>query len=355
MTMLTYTVLSDPASLEASRVGPTRSTGTVYLLAANTGATAYWAHTKMTVPAGDRAGDLTPDPTTLAVTGVRHVRRPAGQTTLRVQAPATATDPFVFTDPGGRISLAPGDYLVLTLKDVPLAAAAGLAVLEIEEAASRQPRARLSTGYAAVPLVKTAAKPLPAPTAFYPVQAMVDNGDTIVLRWEGPDELDYTLLLPDGNPVPVTTPGQWTPAPGTGPKRDATYTLIATDTNTMQQYYLTTTVQITSPTFESLTATNGIHTPWVQGPTTQDAWIHFDKDGVVVRRHQGTQYVPGTLTAGKATLDGVNTEWVQGPDPQTSGWITFPPEGMAVWLTQKSDGHHWIRGDFWAKDLHHYH
>ena len=62
MTMLTYTLITDPAPLEASVAGRPPSTGTVYLVVTNTGQqAAFWSTIAVEVPVGNGAGDLTPD------------------------------------------------------------------------------------------------------------------------------------------------------------------------------------------------------------------------------------------------------------------------------------------------------
>ncbi|GAB3975912.1 hypothetical protein GCM10029978_061280 [Actinoallomurus acanthiterrae] len=318
MTLLTYTLLTDPAPLEASRTGQSRSIGTVYLMATNTGRDkAYWSVNEVKVPVGDGADHLTPDITKIKATGEYHgLQSPVRK--LKVQPQSGS---FQVTDPAGhRIPFAPGDYLVLKLEDVPVAAAAGLAVLRVTEAASRTQNASPSTTVAAVPLVKTA-KQAPAPSNFHPDKAMVDDGDKIVLRWDGPGDLGYKIRSSDGNPAPgVTTKGEWKPDPGTGPKRDTTYTLIATDPNTGRQHFLTTTVQLCNPTFET-----GIHASRIQG-TADTGGLTFTADGVKVANNSGGQ---GRLLADKIEVNRVNAERVQGKNTN-DGWISFPGAGVQV-------------------------
>ncbi|WP_345438423.1 hypothetical protein [Actinoallomurus vinaceus] len=279
---------------------------------------AYWSKNEVKVPVGDGADHLTPDITKIKATGEYHDQSRVRK--LKVQ-PQVTTGSFQVTDPAGhRIPFAPGDYLVLKLEDVPVAAAAGLAVLRVTEAASRTQNASPSTTVAAVPLVKTA-KQAPAPSNFHPDKAMVDDGDKIVLRWDGPGDLDYKIRSSDGNPAPgVTTKGEWKPDPGTGPKRDTTYTLIATDPNTTRQHFLTTTVQLRNPTFET-----GIHASQVQG-TANTGGLTFTADGVKVSNNSGGQ---GRLLADKIEVNRVNAERVQGKST-TDGWISFPAGGIQV-------------------------
>ncbi|WP_433171309.1 hypothetical protein [Actinoallomurus sp. CA-150999] len=276
----------------------------------------------LTLPGPRRADDgadhLTPDITKIKATGNYHDQSRVRK--LKVQ-PQVTTGSFQVTDPAGhRIPFAPGDYLVLKLEDVPVAAAAGLAVLRVTEAASRTQNASPSTAVAAVPLVKTA-KQAPAPSNFHPDKAMVDDGDKIVLRWDGPGDLDYKIRSSDGNPAPgVTTKGEWKPDPGTGPKRDTTYTLIATDPNTGRQHFLTTTVQLRNPTFES-----GIHASRVQG-TANTGGLTFTTDGVHVSANSGAW---GAVHADKVEAGQVTAAKIHGGRPN-AGALLFTTSGVEV-------------------------
>ncbi|MGW5383335.1 hypothetical protein [Nocardia sp. NPDC003963] len=321
MTLLTYTVLTDPAPLEASRAGQSRSPGTVYLMVTNTGSTAaYWSENEVSVSLGDGAEHLTPDITSIKATSEYRDLR-AGVRTLSV-LPQVAAGSFQVTDPaGGRIRFAPGEYLVLKLADIPVAETAGLTVLRVKETASRQQSAKLTNTVAAVPLLKTAAEQAAVPSNFRPDQAMVDDGDTIVLRWDGSTDLAYTIGLPDGSTAPVTTAGEWKPAPGTGPKRDTTYTLIATNPHTMQRHFLTTTVQLRTPTFET-----GLHASQIQGTAASTGNLGFTSDGVQVSNNSGVQAI---VRADRIVADLVSATRVQGAN-QVDGSITFPEAGIQV-------------------------
>ncbi|MEU6719597.1 hypothetical protein ABZ897_49755 [Nonomuraea sp. NPDC046802] len=89
MTLLTYTLLTDPAPLEASVAGQqSESTGRVYLVITNTGQrTAYWSTIKVEVPVGKGAGDLTSDFNKIKPKGVYHTwpapGRPPGRCACR--------------------------------------------------------------------------------------------------------------------------------------------------------------------------------------------------------------------------------------------------------------------------------
>ncbi|WP_406179611.1 PIG-L deacetylase family protein [Streptomyces sp. NBC_01006] len=164
---------------------------------------------------------------------------------------------------------------------------------------------------------------------------------------------------------------EWSPKAGQEPKRDATYILMATSPGSQQPgSFLTTTVHLRSPEFESVTATTGVHTPWVEGTqnrgrvtfTTRGAqfqddaqalgtvaaatadvetvtatwvrgrdsgagWIRFPSDGIKVGHGAGGDL--GTVTADKISVNGINTQWV-GDRDAGKGWIEFPQSGVSV-------------------------
>lgn len=215
------------------------------------------------------------------------------------------------------------------------------------------------------------------PRNFLPRASLVAAGADVLLQWDGPDSLTYQIQGPDGPPEPVpprtgTAPGwQWSPKPGQEPKRDATHTLLATSrTNQQPGSILTTTVHLRRPGFESVTATDGVHTPWVEGTTdrgrvvftaqgaqmrddadalgtvsaaTADAdtviaasvrgrdsgaeWIRFPDDGIRVGHGAGDDL--GTVTAEKISVKGINTTWV-GDRDSGKGWLDFPQSGVNV-------------------------
>ncbi|WP_327138777.1 hypothetical protein [Nocardia sp. NBC_01327] len=338
MTMLTYTVLTDPASLEASKAGQSSSFGTVYLMVTNTGsAAAYWLENVVKVPVGNGADHLTPDISLVTATGEFHSLN-SGVRTLNVQTQVAAGS-FKAADPSsGKIQFAPGDYLVLTLEDVPVAETTGLAVLRVQESASRGPNAKASSSVATVALVKTAAKSL-APSNFRPDQALLEDGDSLVLRWDGPDDLAYTIGLPDGTLASVTAAGEWRPDPKTGPIRDATYTLIATDPATARQHFLTTTVQLREPTFE-----NGIHASRVRGPAGTGR-LEFNATGVQVTNEVGAY---GEVLAYKVVSNLVKAQRVEGM-PSGIGGIEFTAFGIQV--SNTSGGQSVVITDRVAADL----
>ncbi|MFF2555085.1 hypothetical protein ACFVUS_29060 [Nocardia sp. NPDC058058] len=368
MTLLTYTVLTDPAALEASKAGQPSSFGTVYLLVTNSGSTAaHWSRNEVKVPIGNGADHLTPDISLVTASAEFHGAQ-SGVQSLSVQIQAAAGTFQISKGSPGKVRFAPGDNLVLKLEDVPVAETAGLAVLSVRESASRAQNANPSSSVTSVPLVKTAPK-FVAPSNFRPDQAMVDDGDAIVLRWDGPDDLAYTIGLPDGTLASVTATGEWRPDPKTGPKRDATYTLIATDPATTRQYFLTTTVQVAEPTFGSGIRTARVHglpgtgrleftsagvrvadpvgsdgeltaakvgaalvtTQKVTGPWAATGAIAFGASGILVSNNSGGEstVTAGKIEAGRVATELVNAARVQGPGSR-DGSITFPEAGIQV-------------------------
>ncbi|MFD8532753.1 hypothetical protein ACFV0L_35620 [Streptosporangium canum] len=324
MTLLTYTVLTDPAPLEASAAGRP-STGTVYLLVTNTGQQpAYWSTITVEVPVGNRAGDLT-------LTSNFDKIKPKGECVLRpgagpgarpsVKVQRQSPNAFRATATGGPIRLRTGDYMVLTLENVTVAAA-GLAVLTVtDNAGTAAPKTR-NLSISSVAVVKTASKELP-PHSFHPDNAMVDAGTKIMLSWQGSAGFRYEIMYPGASqPVPVSG-GSWSPPV---PKRATTYILTATDPTTGQQHFLTTTVQVRNPELETLTATTEIKTPRIQGTATN--WgLTITGTGAEISNDSG---VKGPLTAGRAVFDGVLTGYVEGPN-SGEGVITFLQGGVKVW------------------------
>jgi hypothetical protein len=233
--MLTCTILTDPAPLAASEAGrQSKSTGTVYLLVTNTGQqAAFWSTIKVEVPVGNGAGDLTSDFDKIEPKG-EYSTWAGTRSSVNVQPGSQGSNAFQATAPGGRAPFAPGDYMVLTLENVTVAPTAGLAVLKVTEAASRTKTGRLSNSFAAVALVKTAPKEIPAPHSFLPDNAVVDAGTKVTLSWEGSDDFTYEILFPGGRKtVPKVkhtgSHGQYSLVldAADAPKRDTTYTLIA--------------------------------------------------------------------------------------------------------------------------------
>ncbi|MEU7985067.1 hypothetical protein AB0B56_09410 [Streptosporangium canum] len=347
MALLTYTLLTDPAPLEASRAGRPPSKGTVYLVVTNTGqAAAYWSTIKVEVPVGNGAGDLTSDFNKIKPKG-EYGTRSGTRSPVNVQPGPQGSNAFQATAPGGRTPLAPGDHMVLTLENVTVAPKSGLAVLQVTENAGRTKTGGLSSGFAAVALVKTAPKEIPAPHNFLADNAVVDAGTKVTLSWEGSDDFTYEILFPGGRkPVPkVKHTGAHGPYSvvldaADAPKRDTAYTLIASSGT--QRHTFTTIVQVRNPILDTLTAVNGVTTPWVQGATKGDGALTFSQGAMHVRREFGSQeggalhtgeatvsgIATGEVTADRITVNRVNTERVQGK--ANTGSLTFTADGVEV-------------------------
>ncbi|WP_157254854.1 hypothetical protein [Nonomuraea typhae] len=366
MSSLTYTVLTDPASLEASENNRTPSKGTVYLVITNnTKRVVNWSEIKVTVPVGTVVDTLTPNTSGINPTGQYTNAMTNVQT--RVTFGPKGTNSFHATARGRSEAFYVGDCMILTLADVTLTVGAGPVVLLVAETvvtggSSNQP------SYAAVAVVKTTPQPIPAPRSFRSDKEMLDTGDSLTLRWDGSDDFNYVISYPNGSSGPIAKPPTGTSyswSPTAAPTRATTYTLKATSRTTpAQEHFLTTTVQVRHPVLETLTATTGIKTPRLQGTATNwgltitgtgaeicddsgvqgtltaagvatgymkglkngDGDITFTSGGVKVWRTRGVEQM-GTLYA-----DGVQATYVEGPN-KGEGVITFPLGGVKVWRT----------------------
>ncbi|MFI8339134.1 hypothetical protein ACIF8W_03500 [Streptomyces sp. NPDC085639] len=116
----------------------------------------------------------------------------------------------------------------LVLDGFPVSGASGLGLLHALERTANGARVQKN------PVILSLLKQLPeVPRTFRAKQSPVATGQDVILQWDGPDTLVHRIQGPDGSPATVTpTPGatgwQGSPAAGHEPKRDATYTLIAT-------------------------------------------------------------------------------------------------------------------------------
>ncbi|EIV96451.1 hypothetical protein [Frankia sp. QA3] len=328
-TLLAYTLVTDPAPLETSTTGQAApSQGAVYLLVSNVDhpQPVNWRTIEVGVPVGTGATDLTTNPTAITpridnVTGPTFTWQGA-QKVFRATAHSN----------GSPRPLARGESMVLVLADIPVNTAEGVVALTIRENAALG-GAQAVNRNTMQGLLKKAPKKLPVPDLprnFRPQKSLVQTGSDIVLLWDGRDDLDYRIVLPDGSEQ-TASKGQWSPAAGTAPQRGATYTLVVSDGT--QKYYLTTTVDVRSPTFDALTltgqltATGGTETPWVRGNTAgRKSAVTFTDDGVDISNNAGQS---GVLHAEKAAVTGINTRWVQGPNT-TDGWIDFTQDGVNV-------------------------
>ncbi|WP_424639797.1 hypothetical protein [Embleya sp. AB8] len=330
--MLNYTVITDPTSLQASQPGAP-SVGTVYVIVSNTHQSdVTWEFIDVEIPVGGGAGDLTGNPTAISA-------RIDSNYTVSGQNPVFGWDStlgrFRAHDPSvRRLAMPAHRSFVLVLEDIPVAGAEGLVLLEIHERSGGGDNnipIRQADFVTTLGLVKQAPK---IPGNFRPEKNSlvdVDAGANVVLRWEGPDNLDYWIRDPEGNevlaqsaaPGPRVIRQSFTWSPASAPKRGTTYTLIAGTTSAGQQqqgYFFTTTVHARVPEFDS-----GTRTPWVEG-TPNKSRVTFTAAGVEIRNGAGGW---GTVAADKVEVDRVDTESVHGRNSD-DGWIDFPKAGLHV-------------------------
>ncbi|CAN3983861.1 Cytochrome c551/c552 [Kitasatospora purpeofusca] len=340
--LLHYEIVADPTSLQASLPNEP-SVGTVYLIVSNTHqAQVEWDYIDVALPLLAQSSNLTDTPATVTATVERTYNNPwddalefawdAANDCFRarlsqVQPPSRQ---FALLDAHGA--------LVLKLENIPVAEGAGLSLLEIRERAGggddnlamRQDHYTTYLGLA---------KQTPrVPRNFRADRSLldVDAGEQLVLRWDGPNGLDYAILDQTGAQVhsepaaPGAAPAHqeysWTTA---APKRGTTYTLVAKAAGGGQQrgYFLTTTVHAVIPEFAS-----GTRTPWVEGVANKGRLV-LAADGAEVRNPAGDL---GRITADKADVDNVTTRLVQGRT-DSAGWITFPDQGVNVYHGSNSD------------------
>ncbi|MFJ2747301.1 hypothetical protein [Streptomyces sp. NPDC087297] len=375
MASLHYEILTDPAPLQVPVAGEERQ-GSVCIVVSNpTMDEVIWYSIEVRVPCGQADGDLTANPKTISARVERNTATKQGEEPIVAWddntgvLTVTARPNTLFQEAGS---------MALVLDGFPVSGAAGLVLLHVLERAANGARVQKN------PVTLSLLKQLPkVPRNFRAKQSLVATGQDVTLQWDGPDTLVYRIQGPDGPPETVTpTPGatgwQWSPAAGQEPKRDATYTLIATSPGGQQSgYFLTTTVHLRSPEFEGVTATDGIHSPWVEGTTdrgriaftTQGArirdaaddlgtlfaattdvetvtaawvrgrgsdagWIGFPSDGIRVGRGSGSDL--GTVTADRISVTGINTQWV-GDRDAGKGWVEFPQSGVNVRKDGKQD------------------
>ncbi|MFJ7146709.1 hypothetical protein ACIQVT_00540 [Streptomyces sp. NPDC100445] len=225
------------------------------------------------------------------------------------------------------INVRPEDVLVIRLHNILVSTLPGLARLTVRETAFMSPDSIVMLSV----LKREARVPsnFRAEKAFLEAATPTRGQDTLTLLWDGPNNLDYQIEGPDGRHT-VTGTGphwNWSPAASAEPKRDATYTLIATPQLGRQAgYFLTTTVQVEEPEFPRVTVTKAVHTPLVTGTGNQQGQIVFTADGV---RVLGSLGAPGTVDAGEVDAESVLTSAVRGRGTD-SGWVRFPDDGIVV-------------------------
>ncbi|MFJ1910500.1 polymer-forming cytoskeletal protein [Streptomyces sp. NPDC088147] len=323
MAFLVYSILTDPAPLQVSEAGGT-SKGAVYIVVSNPkDQDMAWVSLTVHVPFGQQEDALTPDPKAITARVLPDKARQPGEEPLTSWDATTGV--FTVTPQPTTYFKASGS-MILVLEGFPVSSAPGPVLLRVTETVWNGPWKQDSP--VTLSLLKQAPK---APRNFRPKQSLVAAGKSVVLRWEGSDTFTYQIHGPDGPsknpPHKAGTTWEWTPAAGEEPKRDATYTLTAASSPQQQppEHILTTTVHLRSPEFESVTATDGLHTPWVEG-TTDKGRITFTAQGAQIHNDSHT---PGTITAATADVDSVTATSVRGRGDD-AGWIQFPPTGITV-------------------------
>ncbi|WP_328777631.1 hypothetical protein OHU17_35630 (plasmid) [Streptomyces goshikiensis] len=326
MAALSYEILTDPVPLQTSGSDDAQTSvaGTVYIVVSNpTTDWVPWYQIEVVLPCGKEAGDLTDRPDMIK-TGIEPYAVRFGDVPKDEWDAGTRT--FTVSAALGGL-FTPGDSMVLSLDGFPVSDKEGLVRLTVNEISGGDPGDGVRTHPLTLSLLKRAPK---APRNFRPEEALVDGGENVILVWDGPDTLTYTIEGPDGLSVPVPQRSgpdwRWSPGPDDAPLRDATYTLVATSPDGRQPgYFLTTTVAVRRPEFEAVTATQGLFAPRIEG-TTDKGVIVLAEDGVEVLAADGE---PGLVSAGKADVEGVTTRWVRGRDA-AAGWIEFPAAGLNV-------------------------
>ncbi|MFB6892465.1 hypothetical protein ACFCX4_24500 [Kitasatospora sp. NPDC056327] len=329
--LLHYEIVTDPTSIQASSDGAP-SVGTVYVIASNTHqAVVEWEYIDLEIPVGTGPEHLTNDPAAITASLSKTDSRPwrdvptlawnAGLGLFRAESSS-----------GFAVNLRAREAVILKLENVPVSRGEGLVALRIHERAGGgdSRRATLGTHYTTVlGLVKQRPR---VPANFRADLALLDTdaGDALVLRWDGPDNLDYWIRDPEGNdvhhvaasggPAVAQASHSWSTA---APKRGTTYTLVAGTPGIGQPeagYFLTTTVHALVPEFGS-----GTRSPWIEGTTTPGR-VTFTTAGAEVQEQGGA---PGTLTADTADVNTVRTLLARGRN-DADGWIEFADGGVNV-------------------------
>ncbi|MFD7666087.1 polymer-forming cytoskeletal protein [Streptomyces sp. NPDC059788] len=332
MAFLAYNILTDPAPLQVSEAGGT-SKGAVYIVVSNPKDKKFsWLSLKVRVPFGQQESALTSDPKAVTARVLPDPARTPDEEPLTDWDPTTGVftvTPRLASPPAlpTPTPLRESGSMILALEGFPVSSKPGPVLLQLTEAVQNGPWGEES------PVTLSLMKQAPtAPRNFRPKHSLVAAGKDVALQWAGTDAFTYQIHGPDGPsknpPQKAGTGWEWIPAAGEEPKRDATYTLTATSVPGQQQpeHILTTTVHLRSPEFESVTATNGLHTPWAKGTDQGKGRITFTAQGAQIRNDSNA---PGTISAAEADVDSVTTTSVRGRG-NDAGWVRFPPTGITV-------------------------
>ncbi|MEV8629237.1 hypothetical protein [Streptomyces sp. NPDC051079] len=335
MANLHYEILTDPGQLQVSGKGKDEeSPGVVHIVVSNPSA---WSVTlyelEVTVPFGSGKTHLTAH--------VDRIRARLGASTLSSSVGLSenwngTTGTYRLEALSG-VRLRKGEVIVIEIADFPVSSEEGLVLLSVaEDSHGRGPR---SDHLVTLSLLKHAPR---IPRNFRADSTLLGATEQVTLRWDGPEDLDYKIQGPVGSPQPVLqTSGDWhwSPKQGEEPKRDATYILIATPKSPHQPgYYLTTTVHLRNPEFESVTATAGLSTPWVKG-IEHEGRIEFTDLGAKVldkQRAAGTVEVKAAVAETVLATAGVNAPWVKGTDHE--GRIRFTDRGAEILDSGQASG-----------------
>ncbi|MEV7278785.1 hypothetical protein [Streptomyces sp. NPDC093111] len=324
MANLHYEILTDPGQLQVSGSGKDEeSPGAVHIIVSNPNA---WSVTlyelELTVPFGSGSTHLTAHPDRIKA----HLTGSTLSSSVGLTEDWKSTTGIYRLEALSGVRLRKGEVLVIELTGFPVSSEEGLVRLSMAE--DSHGRGARNDHLVTLSLLKRASR---VPRNFRADQTLLGATDQVTLRWDGPDDLQYTIQGPEGGPQPVqqtSGPWHWSPKQGEEPKRDATYILIASPKSPQQPgYYLTTTVHVRSPEFEGVTATAGVSTPSVRGRDGGAGWIRFPADGITVGHGSGSDL--GVVTADRIRVNGVNTTWVGDVDGG-KGWIEFPQSGVNV-------------------------
>ncbi|MER6916411.1 hypothetical protein ABT354_32525 [Streptomyces sp. NPDC000594] len=313
MASLTYDILTDPVPLEVSSQDGV-VLGAVHIVVSNPGKKVVrWYSIQIQVPFGGNAGDLTAVPSAV---DTRIEQNTATWSTETPTAQWDQTTGILTVSAGSLAHFESGRSLVVVLDGFPVSDQPGVVLLKATEVGTG-PTGQNPKPPVTLSLLKRVPR---VPRNFRPEASLIEAGGKVTLLWDGPDTLNYEIQYPDGTleSVPQRGPSGWTwsPKANKAPKHAATYTLIATPPNAQHPpYHLTTSVQLSNPEYKSLTATVGVHTPWVQG-TTNRGRIFFTAQGAAIRNASNTR---GIVTADKAELRELVTDVAQVKNDLTVG------------------------------------